>query len=159
MESESTMSRSTSATSSLDPYYFGIRSPADSPPPLPDRSHFISTSEIRHFNPPVTPARDPAAIDRRGLVGVGELTTPRWTKVERYGEEYVVGEDELESDEEEEEGLDVVIPSEEKDAPDSPWTIEAIDGESDGREEVRYNLNLLSTQTLTPSSVVLCSNQ
>ena len=29
---------------------------------------------------PVTPGRDPANIDRRGLVGVGELATPRWTR-------------------------------------------------------------------------------
>jgi dual specificity tyrosine-phosphorylation-regulated kinase 2/3/4 len=138
------MSRSTSATSSLDPYYFGVRSPADSPPPLPDTSHFRADSEIRHYNPPVTPARDPAAIDRRGLVGVGELTTPRWTKVERYGGAFAVGEDELEEDEDD--GMDVVIPVEEKDAPDSPWTIEAVDGESDWREEVRFRRSICRYQ-------------
>lgn len=27
---------------------------------------------------PQTPSRDPSAIDRQGLVGVGELATPRW---------------------------------------------------------------------------------
>lgn len=81
------LSRSTSATSSLDPYYFGAsESPA---PPLPL---------------PATPARD---IDRRGLVGVGELTTPRWTRTDNEEEE-----------------------------PDSPWTIEAVDGEDSEKEQV-----------------------
>ena len=27
---------------------------------------------------PKTPGRDPANIDRKGLIGVGELATPRW---------------------------------------------------------------------------------
>ena len=33
-----------------------------------------------HYHEPVTPGRDPAAIDRRTLVGVGELATPRWAR-------------------------------------------------------------------------------
>src|SRR6266699_3216518 len=43
--------------------------PANSPSPLPD---------------PLTPARNPASIDRRALVGVGELTTPRWAKDDHH---------------------------------------------------------------------------
>lgn len=42
---------------------------------IPKTPEFLSS---RHD--PQTPARDPAAIDRRGLVGVGELTTPRWVQ-------------------------------------------------------------------------------
>ncbi|KAL4074596.1 hypothetical protein V8B97DRAFT_1868854 [Scleroderma yunnanense] len=70
--------RPASATSSLDPYYFGA---GDSP-------------------------------DRRGLVGLGELATPR-------RQSQVDDTD------------DVVVVS---DPPDSPWTIEAVDGEDDELE-------------------------
>jgi dual specificity tyrosine-phosphorylation-regulated kinase 2/3/4 len=70
-------------------------------------------------------------IDRRGLVGVGELATPRWARGDREGEP-----EEPDSDGEPE-GYDVIIPEDvEEDQPDSPWTIEAIDGESSEKEEV-----------------------
>ncbi|KAH7905441.1 hypothetical protein BJ138DRAFT_773101 [Hygrophoropsis aurantiaca] len=134
-------SRSGSATSSLDPYYFGLQSPSDSPAPqLPDPGLLSTTPETRMLSEPVTPARDPSRIDRRGLVGVGELATPRWGKMQRdAGEEEndddQEGLEEEEVDVAEDVGEDLVLHTGEKDVPDSPWTIEAIDGESDGRDE------------------------
>ncbi|KAJ8699713.1 serine/threonine protein kinase, CMGC, dual-specificity [Pleurotus ostreatus] len=127
------VSRSASATSSLDPYYFGVRSPSDSPiPPLPSApAQFSSTTpDQRYVNEPVTPARDPASIDRRGLVGVGELATPRWTRIDRPSEDTF-------SEVEPADGVyDVEVPEDvENEDPDSPWTIEAIDGESSEKEE------------------------
>ncbi|KAF9514476.1 hypothetical protein BS47DRAFT_1376510, partial [Hydnum rufescens UP504] len=78
---------SSSASSSLDPYYFSIPSPSEPTtliPALPDapndtpRTHRSSSSKRSSILDPMTPARDPASIDRRVLVGVGELATPRW---------------------------------------------------------------------------------
>ncbi|KAJ7231446.1 hypothetical protein B0H12DRAFT_1239925 [Mycena haematopus] len=120
--------RSASATSSLDPYYFGL---SDSPvPPLPTAPMNLSTTPDQlHRSDPVTPARDPAMIDRRGLVGVGELTTPRWTRAAHNKEDTItpvlasLGET-FEDDDER------------PDAPDSPWTIEAVDGEMSERDEL-----------------------
>ena len=155
--------RSTSATSSLDPYYFGVRTPSESPvpapPPLP---RFLpKTPENGPFADPVTPGKDPASIDRRGLVGVGELATPRWARGERR--------DEIEIDEQvdevDEEDIDLMpesiddaddsivndratgkrahhshkhshLDDELVDMPDSPWTIEAIDGEQEEADDV-----------------------
>jgi dual specificity tyrosine-phosphorylation-regulated kinase 2/3/4 len=133
MDQDYPVSRSASTTSSLDPYYFGIQSPSDSPaPPLPAGSlHLSTTPEQRIIHEPVTPARDPAAIDRRGLVGVGELSTPRWTRAERHSDE------EPSDAGGEVEGYDVVVPEDvEEDEPDSPWTIEAVDGEMSEKEDV-----------------------
>ncbi|TFK25014.1 hypothetical protein FA15DRAFT_668884 [Coprinopsis marcescibilis] len=104
-------SRSESTTSSLDPYYFGG---GESP------EHVLSITPDRHqVNEPVTPARNPAAIDRRGLVGVGELATPRWTR-------------ETSSDASLDD-LHEPVPDlpDNDDAPDSPWTIEAVDDKDD----------------------------
>lgn len=134
-EQDGAVSRSASATSSLDPYYFGLQSPSASPvPPLPTNSMYLSTTpEQQQLVEPVTPARNPAGIDRRGLVGVGELATPRWTRADRSSDE-----GEMDQDIEGEEGYDVVVPQDtEDDQPDSPWTIEAVDGESSGKDEVR----------------------
>ena len=92
-----------------------------------------------HSYEPVTPGRDPASIDRRTLVGVGELATPRWARGARNDEyEYVAQErvDEVN----EEELVEVERPEDERDS-DSPWTIEAIDGEQDERNEVRVLLH------------------
>ncbi|KAJ7470446.1 CMGC/DYRK/DYRK2 protein kinase [Mycena latifolia] len=136
LEPEYPPPRSASTTSSLDPYYFGI---SDSPvPPLPTASINLSTTpEQLHTSEPVTPARDPAMIDRRGLVGVGELTTPRWTRAGHNKEDTVtpvldpLGE-----------SFEDVGPEDDRpDAPDSPWTIEAVDGEMSEREEVRRSLS------------------
>ncbi|KAH8108194.1 hypothetical protein BXZ70DRAFT_884904 [Cristinia sonorae] len=93
-----------------------------------------------HIRDPVTPGRDPANIDRRGLVGVGELATPRWTRGSTKRGEVDVDEQVDEVEEEDEpvlEGASVtgeVDENSEHDAPDSPWTIEAVDGEVDDNE-------------------------
>lgn len=81
-------------------------------------------------NEPVTPVRNPAMIDRRGLIGVGELTTPRWARTEADNEP------DLPTQGGELEGYDVIVSDDvEEDQPDSPWTIEAVDGESSEKEE------------------------
>ncbi|THU99372.1 hypothetical protein K435DRAFT_827726 [Dendrothele bispora CBS 962.96] len=129
-DSDTPASRPGSATSSLDPYYFGINSPSDSPqPPLPSSTSL--TPDPSHTYEPVTPARNPSSIDRRGLVGVGELATPRWTRND-YSTDSA---QDLERDDqvvelgpETEDAVD--------DVPDSPWTIEAVDGEMSEKEEV-----------------------
>ncbi|KAK0210456.1 CMGC/DYRK/DYRK2 protein kinase [Desarmillaria ectypa] len=139
MDSDYPASRSTSTTSSLDPYYFGLQSGSESPypPPLPIAPSLRATPESRPITEPVTPARDPANIDRRGLVGVGELATPRWTRSYSGSEEKIsVPEALLEN-----EPYQVVEAADatEDDVPDSPWTIEAVDGESSEKEDVRYH--------------------
>ncbi|KAJ6611802.1 hypothetical protein B0H10DRAFT_2055222 [Mycena sp. CBHHK59/15] len=124
--------RSASATSSLDPYYFGL---SDSPvPPLPTGSIYLSTTpeQHHHISEPVTPARDPAMIDRRGLVGVGELTTPRWTRAAHNKEDTITPVLDPLGESFEDVGPEDLQP----DAPDSPWTIEAVDGEMSEREEL-----------------------
>ncbi|KAG7452947.1 uncharacterized protein BT62DRAFT_959080 [Guyanagaster necrorhizus] len=136
MDSDYPASRSTSTTSSLDPYYFGLQSGSDSPypPPLPTAPSLRATPESRPITEPVTPARDPANIDRRGLVGVGELATPRWTRSNSGSEEKIsIPEALLEN-----EPYQVVDAADatEDDVPDSPWTIEAVDGESSEKEDV-----------------------
>ncbi|KAF9792325.1 hypothetical protein BJ322DRAFT_998545, partial [Thelephora terrestris] len=70
---------------------------------------------------PITPARDPASIDRRGLVGVGELATPRWTRAPRVDDD----EDQTDFTLNDHDG------DYEQEDPDSPWTIEARDGETE----------------------------
>lgn len=133
-ETEPGVPRSASATSSLDPYYFGVSTPSDSPDlssspmPMPPPLS-LKTPELGPFKDPVTPHRDPTAIDRRGLVGVGELMTPRWVRGHDRRDEVDVNEQLVE--EEEEEINDDVDEDKLPDLPDSPWTIEAIDGELD----------------------------
>lgn len=132
MDHDLSISRSASTTSSLDPYYFGITSPTDSPvPPLPTLIHLSSTPDQQPVQDPVTPAKDPATIDRRGLVGVGELTTPRWTRAEYYGG--LETPDNADRDAEFQVLIPQVTPDDE---PDSPWTIEAVDSEASENEEV-----------------------
>ncbi|GAW02243.1 cmgc dyrk dyrk2 protein kinase [Lentinula edodes] len=133
VDSDYPQSRAGSATSSLDPYYFGIQSPSDSPvPPLLTSGAFsIRTPNRSPLQKPYTPAKDPSSIDRRGLVSVGELTTPRWTRNEQAertpasvddNEDYQIVASGNENDE--------------QDVPDSPWTIEAVDGEMSEKEEL-----------------------
>ena len=89
---------------------------------------------------PVTPGRDPAAIDRRTLVGVGELATPRWARGARNDDfEFVAQErvDEVNEDE----AVEGERQEDDRDS-DSPWTIEAIDGEQDDKDEVRIFVRL-----------------
>ncbi len=128
-------SRSTSATSSLDPYYFSVHSSSGSPaPPLPDPSPSRRTPETRQVtNEPVTPHRDPSTIDRRVLHGLGELATPRWTRSVANREDDIHG---LDQDD-----LEPALPEEPEDVlSDSPWTIEAVDGEEEDeeRDEVHF---------------------
>jgi dual specificity tyrosine-phosphorylation-regulated kinase 2/3/4 len=80
----------------------------------------------RHVTEPITPARDPASIDRRGLVGVGELATPRWTRAPRVDDDEDLGDLTLRND-----NMDY-----EHEDPDSPWTIEARDGETESVDHV-----------------------
>jgi dual specificity tyrosine-phosphorylation-regulated kinase 2/3/4 len=122
-------SRSTSATSSLDPYYFSVHSPSESPlPPLPDAPQLRRTPETRQvIQEPVTPHRDPSKIDRRVLHGLGELATPRWSRSVVNCEDDV---HEFDQDD-----LEPALPEEPEDVhSDSPWTIEAIDGEEEDEE-------------------------
>jgi dual specificity tyrosine-phosphorylation-regulated kinase 2/3/4 len=125
------------ASSSLDPYYFTSRTPADSPapPPLPDSDTLPRTPEMRSMLPPMTPGRNPAEIDRRGLVGVGELATPRWTRHEQVS--VAQPDDTLQDLQEELNEAEPDVMGEtgdgiegERDA-DSPWTIEAVDEPKD----------------------------
>ncbi|KAI5124025.1 hypothetical protein M0805_003856 [Coniferiporia weirii] len=126
-ESETDFPRSTSATSSLDPYYFSVPSQDESPiPPLPENDG----EESRLFQEPLTPVRDPSLIDRNGLVGVGELLTPRWpmvsTCVQRDPAAAVADDTEEDMGRSGNYGKDT---SDDDDDRGSPWTIEAIDGE------------------------------
>lgn len=138
-ETELALPRSPSATSSLDPYYFGVSTPSESPvqsSPMPPQLT-IKTPELGPFHDPVTPRRDPAAIDRRGLVGVGELATPRWARGQRKEEVEVDQSLEEEVEDDLDDGLDDAdFQEKERDLPDSPWTIEAIDGEQEENDEV-----------------------
>ncbi|KAL6309179.1 hypothetical protein BKA93DRAFT_724499 [Sparassis latifolia] len=86
-------------------------------------------------NDPVTPGKDPAAIDRRGLVGVGELATPRWARGARDDEVEV--DDPIHDIDEDDDAGEVLIMEGDytPDLPDSPWTIEAIDGEKEESDE------------------------
>lgn len=138
-EEDQSHSRSASTTSSLDPYYFGLHSETDDPvPSFPKLSLYLSTTpDFVRVPDPVTPG-NPAMIDRRSLVGVGELATPRWARQDRghFEPEVPIAEAEAE-------GYDVIVTGGiEDDQPDSPWTIEAVDGESSEKEDVR-GLSLL----------------
>ena len=118
-----------SATSSLDPYYFGTTSRENSPALANAYTSKESTTpETRHLNEPTTPARDPAGIDRKGLIGVGELATPRWGRPSQQDLE-----DEEREELEDANGLEAA--DDEIDGPDSPWTIEAVNSESDKEKE------------------------
>ncbi|KIL00634.1 hypothetical protein PAXRUDRAFT_129338 [Paxillus rubicundulus Ve08.2h10] len=135
------ISRPGSATSSLDPYYFGAQTPSDSPAlQLPEPTFLSTTPETctpHEPLPPLTPARDPASIDRKGLVGVGELATPRWGKSVRRAEESHDNQDDNVLDVlQEEDSSEVMVPHVGNDGPDSPWTIEAVDGEFDNMDEL-----------------------
>ncbi|KAI0332081.1 hypothetical protein GY45DRAFT_1247509 [Cubamyces sp. BRFM 1775] len=85
---------------------------------------------------PITPGRDPAAIDRRTLVGVGELATPRWARGARNDDFEFVAQERVEEVNEEEEVEEERPEDQERDHPDSPWTIEAVDGEQDEKDEL-----------------------
>ncbi|KAF8682481.1 Protein tyrosine kinase [Rhizoctonia solani] len=129
------------ASSEFDPYYFSTHSPNQSrrasiaPEETPPDAVQEHQSTVKARNRlsinrtslliPDTPARDPASIDRRGLVGVGELATPRWT-VARDARVVSHGHHEHHQD-----GIHPPhTPGEE--VPNSPWTIEAIEASDSG---------------------------
>jgi len=128
--------RSASATSSLDPYYFSVLSPTESPAfTLHDPHRRSKTPETRPLNEPSTPVKDPALIDRKGLLGLGELATPRWIHSGRNRKVNSHHASEINGIVTVNEDLSMANDQEE-DEPDSPWTIEAIDGEVEDRDEV-----------------------
>ncbi|TCD60316.1 hypothetical protein EIP91_010354 [Steccherinum ochraceum] len=126
--------RSPSATSSLDPYYFSVRTPPDSPvPPLPTSTSLSSLSLPRTPDIGLTSAGslDPLTPPR---------TRPRQYRSPRFSRSEVDVDEQVDEVEEEPEMLEdesvvgEVGKNSEQDAPDSPWTIEAVDGEGDDQE-------------------------
>lgn len=138
-------------TAPVDPYYFPSRqlNQHTKTPELKSSSFRPSpTSSAAGISDPTTPGRDPAAIDRRALVGVGELATPRWTTRHEYisrkewegkgtGVEEV--QEELCAEPEPIEDMENDVDS------SSPWTIEAVD-DNDTGEQKDY-VSLLSMWT------------
>lgn len=124
MESESDNPRSTSATSSLDPYYFTVPSSTESPiHPLPDGKAIDTDPETNLLAEPFTPALDPGSIDRHDLVGIEELCTPHWSKPDIQPTPEI---DNVDS----ERRFELPMRDEfDDDGRGSPWTIEAVDGE------------------------------
>ncbi|KAF8507320.1 hypothetical protein BU17DRAFT_78128 [Hysterangium stoloniferum] len=117
-DAERASSTGSVGSSSLDPYYFSVPDPNSTT--TPDPTHELA---------PITPARDPSTIDRRGLVGVGELATPRWATREGDHGPWTSGPP---SDPGDVPDQPVEIADEAQESgPDSPWTIEAIDGDGD----------------------------
>ena len=99
--------RSTSVTSSLDPYYFTTLSHDNSPVNLSGGA---------------SPERDFILRDRDGLVGLGELQTPRWTKAPDFLKD-------IHNDIDDASFTQGHTDRGSVDDRDSPWTIEAVDGE------------------------------
>ncbi|ELU44654.1 hypothetical protein AG1IA_01285 [Rhizoctonia solani AG-1 IA] len=147
------------ASSEFDPYYFSTHSPNQSrrasiaPEETPPDAVQEHQSTVKARNRlsinrtslliPDTPARDPASIDRRGLVGVGELATPRWT-VARDARVVSHGHHEHHQD-----GIHPPhTPGEE--VPNSPWTIEAIEASDSG--DGRFPRSGLATSSRTSLS-------
>jgi len=132
----------------IDPYYFPSRqlNQSTKSPDLKFSSFRHSpTSSAAGISDPTTPGRDPAAIDRRALVGVGELATPRWvtkheyiSRKDREGKGTGVEEVKEELDPEPEPIEDV-----ENDVDSSsPWTIEAVDDNDTGEQKDYVSLVL-----------------
>ncbi|QRV86544.1 dual-specificity tyrosine-(Y)-phosphorylation regulated kinase [Ceratobasidium sp. AG-Ba] len=134
------------ASSEFDAYYFSVPSPNQSRRAsiAPEDQYIPSEQAPAHEHQgtvkarnrlslnrtslliPETPVRDPASIDRRALVGVGELATPRWAvtrdpRAINHGQYESRADDRL---------TQPHTPGEE--APISPWTIEAIDASDSG---------------------------
>ena len=133
-DSDSEIARSTS-TSSLA-YYFGNPSREDLSS-LRSADVLLTSPmlETRQISTPMTPARDPAGIDRQGLIGVGELATPHWARGPRHGRNGDDREEEDEIDDVDDEN-DLIVGDDDQDGPDSPWTIEAVNSGSDDKDEV-----------------------
>ncbi|KZV91617.1 hypothetical protein EXIGLDRAFT_675930, partial [Exidia glandulosa HHB12029] len=124
-----------SASSSLDPYYFQDPSPTalqlpPMPMPPPDNQQGLLPPATTSPSEPTTPGRDPASIDRRALIGVGELATPRWTsnnQSRKFNWDALSPAALMEEPERE-----ILDDNDDRDdGADSPWTIEAVDGDQD----------------------------
>lgn len=106
-------------------------------PPVPD-STLIMTGENMPIDTPVTPFRDRSIPDRGNLIGVGELASPFWTQTfdpsrsASNPQDGVFENDSIDDFD----TLDILIEREDNGS-DSPWTIEAIDGDGEEHEEVR----------------------
>ncbi|CAE6436620.1 unnamed protein product [Rhizoctonia solani] len=118
----------------VDSYYFSAHSPnrsrraslaPEEMPPETVQEHQVKDRQNRtSLVIPDTPARDPGSIDRRALVGVGELATPRWT-VSRDTRTVTHAHHEHRPD-------DLLSPHTPAEEPHSPWTIEAVDASDSG---------------------------
>ncbi|KAG8745334.1 hypothetical protein FRC10_008351, partial [Ceratobasidium sp. 414] len=134
------------ASSEFDAYYFSVPSPNQSrraslapedpyiQPGLEPAQEHQGTVKARNrlsFNRtslliPDTPVRDPASIDRRALVGVGELATPRWTVTR---DSRAISHHDPNVHRADDHHLQSHTPGDE---PPSPWTIEAVDASDSG---------------------------
>ncbi|KAG8788753.1 hypothetical protein FRC20_002555 [Serendipita sp. 405] len=137
------------SNSSLDPYYFTATIPrpiiSSTPEPMPvTHSAATQNSNVDTIYEPKTPSSHPSTIDRAGLVGVGELTTPRWTTRAEFNSRStpwksldfsLVKVDEDNSHLAPKETMQEVNQEQDNDLDrSSPWTIEAVD-ESDTNEQ------------------------
>ena len=127
----------------VDPYYFPSRQPNQS-----TRTPELKSSPFRHsptssaagISDPTTPGRDPAAIDRRALVGVGELATPRWTSRHEYlsrkdWEGKGTGVEEVQEEQDPEPEPEPIEDMENDVDSSSPWTIEAVEDNDTGEQK------------------------
>lgn len=76
----------------------------------------------------------PAEIDREALVGVGDLTTPRWTQFTRFTTEKNTQNELADMSFNQQLVSQDADGHSDEDLPGSPWTIEAIDGDVDALE-------------------------
>ena len=125
----------------VDPYYCPPRQltqPTKTPELKSSSSRLSPTSSAAGISDPTTPGRDPAIIDRRALVGVGELATPRWaTRHEHLSTKDWEGkgagvqevQEELDAEPEPIEDMENDVDR------SSPWTIEAVDDNDTGEQK------------------------
>ena len=125
----------------VDPFYFPSRQlnqPTKTPELKSSSSKLSPTSSAAGISDPTTPGRDPAVIDRRALVGVGELATPRWTTRHEYpsrkdwegkGTGVQEAQEELDPEPEPIEDMENEVDR------SSPWTIEAVDDNDPGEQK------------------------
>lgn len=92
-------------------------------------------------------------------MGVGELTTPRWGRLLRRAQENLGDDDDNALDVlQEEDSAEVIVPNAELDGPDSPWTIEAVDGEFDDQDQVSFFFWATATAFVDKHSSSVTSN-
>lgn len=106
------------------------------------------TTHFTNYNEPKSPGSHPSTIDRAGLVGVGDLTTPRWTtraEITSKSQPWKGSDHPMPGVDEDIEHIvplepipDATQDQQETDVDrSSPWTIEAVD-ESDTNEPSSY---------------------